>query len=407
MERFIKVTRVWLADNWRLWLVILSGIGAVSFLLLFKLGSLVGGLSGDEYVLQQSIAQNAVGMQSILREPLYLPYNLALYVIQLGPFHGPTAIRSIGVLFGLLGAIGFFYILRKWYTLRMAVFGTVLFATSSWFLHAARYAAPEASYLLLPILIAGVVHIQSKARSRLVLGLIILLGLLTLYIPGLIWFLLPALILERRIILRSLKLQPIWYLGVLGVMTAVLLAPLVLMVVWPLAQGDVSASILGLLGLPTNLPSPAEFARNIGHLVANIFAYNTQGPLYVAGHLPLLDACTAALVLVGMYRFTVHFKLDRTKLIALVGILGAVLITSGGPVSIVLLLPFLYLLAVEATKWLLDMWLNVFPRNPLARSFGISIVVVLILATSFYHLNRYYLAWGHAPETRAVFNKLP
>lgn len=407
MKKFPKQVRAWLQDNWRLWLVILVGVGAVSALLLFKLGSLVHGLSATEFELQQSIAQNAIGMQSIIRDPLYLPYRLALYVIQLGPFHGPTAIRSIGALFGLLGAIGFFYILRKWYTLRMAIFGTTLFATSSWFLHTSRFASPEASYLLLPTLIAGVVHIQSKARSRLVLGLITLLGLLTLYIPGLIWFLLPAIVLERRIIIRSLKLQPIWYLALLGVMSAVLLTPLVLMIVWPLAPHDVSVNILGLLGLPANMPSATQLLHNAGHLVSNIFAYSNLGPLYVAGHLPWLDACTAALALIGMYQFAVHFRLDRTKLIALVGILGAILITTGGPVSIVLLLPFIYLLAVEAIKWLLDMWLSTFPRNPLARSFGIGVIVLLILATSFYHLNRYYLAWGHSPETRAVFNKVP
>lgn len=407
MKRFIKLARAWLADNWRLWLVILAGVGAVSALLLFKLGSLVHGLSVTEFDIQQTLANNGLSLSKIAHNPLFLPYALAMYVMQLTPFSGPTAVRLTGALFGLLGAIGFFYILKKWYTLRMAVFGTALFATSSWFLHTSRYASPEVSYLLLPLLIAGVVHIQAKARSRLVLALVVLLGLLTLYIPGLIWFLLAALILERQVILKSLRLQPIWFLALLGVMTAVLITPLVLMIVWPLASGDVANNILALLGLPAQMPSPAEFVRNAGHLVSNIFVYNNQGSLFVAGHLPLLDACTAALALIGMYQFVVHFKLARTKLIAWVGIAGALLIATGGPVSIVLLLPFLYLLAVEAIKWLLDMWLRVFPRNPLARSFGIALVVILILATSFYHLNRYYLAWGHSPETRAVFNKVP
>ena len=407
MERFIKVTRVWLADNWRLWLVILAGIGAVSALLLIKLGSLVSGLSATEFGLQQSVAHNLFSLGQIAHNPLHLPYSLALYVIQLGPFHGPTAIRLTGALFGLLGAIGFFYILRKWYTLRMAVFGTVLFATSSWFLHTARYASPDVSYLLLPILIAGVVHIQAKARSRFVLLLVTLLGFMCLYIPGLVWFLLAALILERRVIYKSIRVQPTWFLIVLGLMSVILLTPLALMIISPTQNISVGDNILGLIGLPNTLPSSTELFRNAAHLLGNIFAYNTQGPTYVPGHLPWLDACTAALVLIGMYRFVIHFKLDRTKLIALVGILGTLLITTGGPVPLVLLLPFLYLLAVEAIKWLLDMWLSIFPRNPFARSFGITIVILLILGTSFYHLNRYYLAWGYAPETRAVFNKLP
>ena len=407
MKRLLKLVRVWLEDNWRLSLVVIAGLGAVSLLLLFKLGSLVHGLSGAEFELQQTVANSAITPETLLRNPLYLPYFLALYIVQLGPFHGPSAIRVTGALFGLLGAIGFFYILRKWYTLRMAVFGTALFATSSWFLHTARYASPESTYLLLPLLIAGVVHIQGKARSRVVLGLVAILGLLTLYIPGLIWFLLPAVILERRIILRSIKLQPIWFVIGLGVVALLLLAPLVAMIMWPLGLSNAQDNILAILGLPTHLLSPMQFVENTGHLLANIFAYNTQGALYVPGHLPWLDASTAGLALIGMYQFVVHFRLDRTKLIALVGILGATLIALGGPIPLVLLLPFLYLLAVEGMKWLLDMWLSVFPRNPFARMFGIGVVVVLILTTSLYHLNRYYLAWGHSPETRAVFNKVP
>lgn len=407
MKRQFKVVRAWLEDNWRLWAVILAGVGAVSLLLLFKLGSLVHGLSSSEYELQQAVAHDALSLETLLRNPLYLPYYLALYVIQLGPFHGPSAIRFAGAAFGLLGAIGFFYILRKWYTLRMAVFGTALFATSSWFLHTARFASPEASYLLLPLLIAGMVHIQAKARSNTVFLLVVILGLLCLYIPGLVWFLLPAAILERDIIIKSLKVQPIWFMALTGIVALLLIVPMFTMLVWPYVQGNATKHLLALIGLPSHFPTMVEMIKNAGHLVANIFAYNNQGPLYVPGHSPLLDASTGALVLVGLYRFLVHFKLDRTKLLAIVGVIGILLITTGGPVPLALLLPFVFILAVEGIKWLLDLWLTTFPKNPLARGFGIGIVIVLVLSTSLYHVNRYFLAWGHAPETRAVFNKLP
>jgi hypothetical protein len=405
MERPLKVTRAWASDNWRLALVVLAGVGAVGLLLLFKLGSLVHGLSGSEFDLQQSISHDTITPELLIRNAVYLPYYLGLYVMQLSPFHGPSAVRFVGAMFGLMGAIGFFHILRKWYTLRMAIFGTALFATSSWFLHAARFASPESSYLLLPLLIAGVVYIQAKARARLVLLLMTILGLLCLYIPGMIWFLLPAVILERRIIIRSFRLQPLWSKIVLVMVVLLLLTPLVATIAWPYEAGN--NALLALIGLPEQFPNIAHIAKNIGHLVSNVFAYNNQGPLYVPGHLPLLDASTAGLALIGIYRFVTHFRLGRTKLISLIGVFGTFLIATGGPVSLVLLLPFIYLLAVEGMKWLLDLWLTVFPRNPFARGFGVGIIIILVLATSIYHLNRYYLAWGHAPETRAVFNKLP
>jgi hypothetical protein len=405
MERSLKVTQAWFADNWRLILVILAGISAVSTMLLFKLGSLVHGLSDSEFSLQQSIAHNSLSLEHLIRDPINLPYNLGLYVMQFSPFHGPSTVRLTGAVFGLLGAIGFFYILRKWYTLRMAMLGTALFATSSWFLHSARFASPEASYLLLPLLIAGVIYIQAKARKHLVLFLITVLGLLCLYIPGMIWFLVAAIFLQRHVIFRSLRLQPLWFQLTIAVTAIVLLIPLVTMVVWPL--GENTRNILSIMGLPTHIPSLVDILKNIAHILGNIFVYNIQGPLYVPGHLPLLSAGTSALALIGLFQFIVHFRLARTQLIVLVGLLGTVLISFGGPVALVLLLPFLYLLVIEGLKWLLERWLQVFPRNPLARGFGVVIVVVFVCVTSFYHLNRYFLAWGHSPETRAVFNKVP
>lgn len=405
MERPLKVARAAIADNWHLWLVILAGVGAVGLLLLFRLGSLVHGLAASEYDLQQSIAHHTLSFQHIIRDPVYLPYYLGLYIMQMSPFHGPTAVRLVGAIFGLMGAIGFFYILSKWYTLRMAVFGTALFATSSWFLHASRFASPEASYLLLPLLIAGMIYIQAKARTRLVLLLVAVLGLLTLYIPGLIWFIFAAVFLERKIILKSLGLQPLWFKFVIGFVSILLLTPLAATFLWP--YGDQSLNILSLFGLPAQIPDAIVILKNIAHLLGNIFIYNVKGPIFVPGHLPLIDATTAALVLIGVYQFVIHFKLSRTKLIAIVGLLGALLVALGGPVSLVLLLPFVYLLAVEGMKWLLERWLQIFPRNPFARSFGVTIIVLLVLTTSIYHINRYYLAWGHSPETRAVFNKVP
>lgn len=405
MERPLKVTKAWLEDNWRLSLVIIAGVGAVSLLLLFRLGSLVHGLSDSEFALQQGIAHNSLSPIHLLRDPINLPYNLGLYVMQFSPFSGPTTVRLVGAIFGLMGAIGFFYILRKWYTMRMAIIGTTLFTTSSWFLHAARYASPEASYLLLPILIAGVIYIQSKARKHLVLLLVTILGLLCLYIPGMIWFLFAAVFLQRHVIFRSLRLQPLWFQITIGLTAILLLIPLVVMVAWPL--GESTQNILSLMGLPTHIPSLVTIVKNIAHILGNIFVYNIQGPLYVPGHLPLLSAGTAALAVIGLFQFIVHFRLARTQLIVLVGLLGTILISLGGPVALVLLLPFLYLVIVEGLKWLLERWLQVFPRNPLARGFGITIVIVLVGVTSFYHLNRYFLAWGHSPETRVVFNKVP
>lgn len=407
MKRGFKQARAFVLDNWQTGLVVLAGAGAIVFLLWLQIGSLVGGLSADEFALQQRVAHDEITVDWLLRNPLFLPYYLALFILQYTPFGGPTAIRSVGAVFGLAGALGFFYILHKWYSLRIALFGTALFATASWFLHSARYASPEASYLLLPLLIAAVIGLQAKARSQWTVLLVVLFGFMAFYIPGIIWFLLPAIILQRRTIALSLGLQSIWFNMLLALLSVIMLIPLAAMITLNLPDVAALHNALGLLGLPTSLPDPFEFIRSVGHSLSDIFFYSTAGPLYSPGHLPWLDVCTSALVLAGAVQFARHRKLDRSKLIGIVGLIGLLLASIGGPVGLVILLPFLYLLAAEGLKWLLDLWLSVFPRNPFARSFGVSVVIVLVAAVGIYQTSRYFLAWGQSPETHAVFNKRP
>ncbi len=407
MKLTFKRVRAFFLDNWALGLLIAGGAAIASFLLLFRLGSLVQGLSVDEFALQQQLAHNQFSLGTIIRDPLFLPYYVGLYLLQLTPFHGPTAVRSIGALFGLLGSLGFFYVLRHWYTTRIAFFGTALFATSAWFLHSARYASEDATYLLLPLLIAGVIALQARTRAKRAVLAVVVFGLLALYIPGVIWLIAAALFLKRQIIISAIKLQPGWFNAILGVLTAILLSPLVVMLAKPLRGSSWSHNILDLYGLPTRLPSVGDIAHNIKDTFADIFIYSHNGPIYTAGHLPWLDIATVALVIIGVYQFIKHRALDRSKLIAIVGIASFILVALGGEVPLLVFLPFVYLVAVEGLKWLLDSWLRVFPRNPFARSFGIVIIVLIVGTISLYQLNRYFLAWGFNPETRAVFNKLP
>lgn len=372
-------------------------------LLLVQLGSLVGGLSPDEYQLQQQISKNELSFTQVLEEPLFLPYTLALYFVQFLPFSGPTTIRSIGAVFGFLGALGFFYILHKWYSLRMAIFGTALFATSSWFLHTARFASPDVSYLLLPLLIAGVIALQAKTRSKWTTLLLIVFGFLALYIPGLVWFIIPAIILQRRVIVRSIKLQKLWFNVLAAIVCLVMLVPFI----YALTTTAIPKLLLGILGLPDGLPNLSNVVANFGRALGDIFVYSNLGPLYAPGHLPWLDVGTIALVILGMVQFAGHLRLDRSKLIFLVIILGLLLTALGGPGGLVILLPFVYLLAVEGLRWLLDTWLRVFPKNPIARTFGVAAAITIVMSIAVYQTNKYYLAWGQAPETQQQYKKIP
>ncbi len=406
MKKSLKRLRATIADNWQLGLVFTITMAAAVGILFYQLGSLLGGLSADEYSLQQQVATNAFNPESLLRNPLYLPYYLMLYLLQLGPFHGPTALRAVGALFGLVGAASFFIILRSWYTQRVALLGTVLFMTSGWFLFSTRTASPESSYLLLLPLIAGAVGLHAQPRSKLAFLSVFLLGPLLLYVPGVTWFLLPTMYIQRATILQSLRLIPTW-LSIVSIITAVvMLIPLVAMVAWPAGMTALD-NVLVLLGLPQSMPSLAAVLSNLSAIFGQVFFLNNNGPVSAVSKLPWLDITSSVLVLLGIIQFVRHYKLDRTKLLGIIGLLGIALLALGGPVSIVLLLPFVYLVATEGLRWLLELWLQVFPRNPFARGFAVIVVTILVLSIATYQVSRYFIAWSSVPETRALYNKVP
>lgn len=409
MKKNLKLIRAYIADNWKFTIPIVLGLGLLGLLLTFKLGSLVGGLANFEYVNKLHVATNSIGLSTVVREPVFLPYEAMLYFLQLTPFGGPAAIRVIGVIFGALSVLAMFYIFKKWYTTRIAILGSVLYATTSWFLHTSRLAEPSATYLLLPLLAAVIIALQSKPRSRFTVTLAVIFGFSTLYIPGVIWFLLPAVIIKRKVILRALRLQPIWYKTIIVLLSLVMLVPLTLGIIKPIPGEHTALENLQLLaGLPSEgIHSLSTIASNAWHRIADIFLYNTAGPLYAPGHLAWFDIATSLLVLLGAIQFIIHWRLDRSKLLAVIGGVSLVLIALGGPVNNVILLPFLFLIAVEGLKWLLDTWLGVFPRNPFARSFAVGIIVLLVGTIGTYQLNKYFNAWAKSPETRQVFNQRP
>jgi NhaP-type Na+/H+ and K+/H+ antiporter len=71
--------------------------------------------------------------------------------------------------------------------------------------------------------------------------------------------------------------------------------------------------------------------------------------------------------------------------------------------DIVLLLPFVYIGIITGIVELINQWFTYFPRNPLARNIGISLLVFSISLTSAYHLESYFVAWPNDPDTKAVY----
>lgn len=384
-------------NYWRPSLFGAIGLAAVGVLLSFKLATLVPAFSGPEIEARAASAT----VQSLQADPLYAPHKVVQLSFHYFDHHGPLAMRAAGSIIGMAVVIGFYYVMSRWYTRRTALLTTLLFATSAWFLHTVRLSTPDATFLLLFLFFVCGVWLQQSHRSRLAFIAAVLAALALFYIPGMIWFLIPAFIWQRRRIFEALGHVPVWQLIILLLVGAVVLAPLVLAFV---RQPGLYKS---WLGLPINWPGFTEMLRNLLSTPMQLIWRGPDDPVRWLGTLPLLDWFSVLMFIIGGYAHWLKLHLDRTWLFLYVAIVGIILVSLNGPVSLALIMPFVYIVVGSGVALLLQQWFTVFPRNPVAKGIGLTFMIIAVLGSSLYNLDHYFVAWPNAPETKAVFQNQP
>lgn len=382
------------------WNAILFGsllVLVVLFLQVYKLGTLTPAFSQVEI---SSRSQSAT-VNNIRTDPLQLPHKSLQFGLQKLDRRGPAAMRSVSVMFGLALLASFYFVLSMWYTRRIALMGGLLLASSSWFLHLTRLATPDIMFGLLFIFFACGVWLHKSRRRRLAATVSFLTALGMFYIPGMIWFILPLLVWQRRGIRRLAAVMPLWQSGLF-----VLLALVILM---PLISGLITQSGLlkAWLGLPASLPGISSLGRNLINVPVRLFWQGPDDPARWLGSLPLVDWFGTVMFLVGVYAYRFKLHLDRTWFFIYVFIVGTILVALGGPVTLALLLPFVYIIISGGIALMLQQWFTVFPNNPFARGVGTTLLTLAVLTSCFYQLSHYFIAWPNTSATKAAFNQKP
>lgn len=111
------------------------------------------------------------------------------------------------------------------------------------------------------------------------------------------------------------------------------------------------------------------------------------------------------MVIIGVYAYAFRYKLDRTKLLAGIFIVGSLLVALGGGVTISFLMPFVYIVVAGGVALMLQQWSTVFPRNPVAKTLATTLMSIVVALVAFYHINHYFIAWPNAPETHSAFQQ--
>jgi hypothetical protein len=395
----IKSVRKYFKDHgYRIYPLTLISL-VIGGLMLYKLGSLTGGLSPNEI----EVARTPLGWQGLVSDPFYLPLKfLRSLLFVVFDHHGQTVVRLANTVFGVIAVVVFSRLLQLWYGGRTALLGSILFLTSAWVLHVSRFASNDVLYLVaLPLMLYLQVTLR-QASNRLWFFAVPVIWGLSLYIPGLVWLVVVQIWLLRSHLVQNWQRLNAWWQKLALVLSGIIWLPLLIV--------HLSRSlnnVLTWLGLPTHVPNAIEILKQFLGVPLHLFIHGPKSPDLWLGKSPILDVFSLICCVLGIYFYATHRKASRSRALFSLFIVSWILVAIGGPVPLSLGVPLLYLFAACGIGYLLHDWLKVFPRNPLARWLGVSLIVLAVSMSVVYNLRAYYIAWPHNSDTISTFTEKP
>jgi hypothetical protein len=333
--------------------------------------------------------------------PVNAPFLLPAYLV--GKLIGNMLLgaRVISFAYCLLSALCIFLLAKMWFNVRIATVVLLLFASSSWLLilsHSATfYSLLVASPLLL---LTSLAWFFRTKKHRFISFLVFSIFLaFSLYVPYMFWvalFVMAVLIFKER---KKLLLLKRWQIILPATVFLILLTPLFY------ATMHYPGLIKMLIGVPIEWPSIPQYFINLFSLYGGLFLQSKPLPELTLGKLPLLDIFSSAMLVLGIYYFISRWPNRRSVLIlCCLAFLPLILaLDTHFQMYLALLIPFIYLTVIVGFIELINQWVAYFPRNPLAKNIGIALVVLSISMISFYHLQRFYVAWPNSPQTKSVY----
>jgi hypothetical protein len=389
MKRSTKLKRT-LRARWPL----IAGITALILLLalyFFRLGNL-----GLDPIEQTLAAQNAV-LSRIVHDPLNAPYKFVAYAFRhLWP-QSVLAARVPAVLWTAAASVLLFFIIKRWHRRRAAILAVTLFATSGWLLHTGRLAEGLVMSSVLPLaLLLLSSWAASTKRHNIAVIIFPLIITTSLFIPGGVWFaaiaaLLTAKEMKTHFAEASKLFTTIGSLVALGIMLGL-----------ALALSHQPALVKPWLGLPVHWPPVGQFFKQWLESVTFIFVHGPSAPRLWLGHQPILSAFGSVMTILGGYFYLRHWRNKRAELLAGFIIIASLLEAVSGVTSLGFEVALAYVLAGTGLAYFLQLWLHVFPRNPIAKHTAAVLLAIAVALTAVYHTVSYYVAWPSSPDTAHI-----
>jgi hypothetical protein len=379
--------------KFRVLAVIIIVLGIFYGLFIWKLGSLTPGLSPAE-----ASARAGSNLHSIIDNPINAPQRLVqLTLHRLSP-KSIYLLRLASVLWTGVYILCFYKLARRWFGKTVGALGTILFASTPWFVLSARNADPTIM-LLMPLAIAACFVWAIKCKNHVNLAAIILAATVAIgfYTPGTLWFLIVSTYFARK--------QLLAFMTRVGPIARVLCAIIFLCILAPLVR----AVILDWTVIKPLLLIPATFAGVFG--IAKAFAWSslalvwrTQRHLDISiGRWPMLNVVQSVLLIFGVFAMFAQALSVGCMLAIFAGLcLFAAAINNNLSLAITVL-PVLSIFVAAGLRYLYIEWRTIFPRNPLPRALAISLMVALATMQLFFSVRYALVAWPHTPDTLRLY----
>lgn len=387
----------WLKLHWK---GMLTGL-VITLLAIFTLSLQLNTLNDGQNRFETQTLSNISSLDYFKETLVNAPYLLPAY--GLGQLIDDTllASRIISVVYGLISTALLFAILNRWFNIRTAAVGSLLFITSAWLLTISHQAAPFIMLVFTPLLLVLYLtkYVNGKEKAfKYLLLLMVALGIAA-YIPYMIWsalsvFLVLAFVYRKKLVVINAD----------GLLIA---AGLLLLILAPLGYSLYvnPDQIKILLGIPEQLPTISDYLTRFVKQFAAIFVFTDRLPELFIYQKPLIDIFSGAMVALGLYHFY-RFMPKRRKISMGLNLVILLLIIPLQPeylIALTAVLPFIYILIPAGIHEMMRRWFFVFPRNPIARTSAALVIVAVIGLSVTYNLQKFYIAWPNTPETKAAY----
>ncbi len=381
-------------EGWRQWRSAIFLIAAMVGFFGWHINSLTPGLSSAE----TNAVASSQSMGQITTNSSYAPHKL----LQLVAWHlkpgNIVFMRLPSILIALICLASLYYILQRWFGKTIGVLATFMAAATPWYAIMGRLAAPDIM-LATPLAVGASILLLQKAKQHKFAAFILFIVALSisLYAPGVIWFMILALILRGRAFKRSLEGLSKSRIAAGILLLLILLSPLIVASV-----GDM-ATTKTILGLPSHWPQPLGFIKSLAWGVLALVWRTPYHSSWMLGRLPGLDIIQIALAVFGTYAM---YQLARPKAQLLLVYLGFGLVLEALNSNLnleLLLLPAIFVLVGAGLRYLYFEWHGVFPHNPIPKFLALALIG-LLTATQLLYGARYTLeAWPHSNDTHSDY----